>query len=75
LAEKQAGKPETGRKAEPPGIRLVYISPLKALNNDIHRNLQLPLAAIGRKADELGLEFPTIEVAVHEENGERPPHW
>ena len=25
------------------GIRVLYISPLKALNNDIHRNLEIPL--------------------------------
>src|SRR5439155_16390152 len=28
----------------PRGVRVLYISPLKALNNDIHRNLQEPLA-------------------------------
>src|ERR1700742_178077 len=27
----------------PPGVRVLYVSPLKALNNDIYRNLQLPL--------------------------------
>ena len=35
------------------GVRVLYISPLKALNNDIHRNLQVPLegvAEIGRAA-------------------------
>ncbi len=46
------------------GVRLVYISPLKALNNDIHRNLRVPLAGIRAKADELGLDFPPIQVAV-----------
>src|SRR5262249_53243867 len=25
------------------GVQVLYISPLKALNNDIHRNLQVPL--------------------------------
>ncbi|HKE15301.1 MAG TPA: DEAD/DEAH box helicase, partial [Kofleriaceae bacterium] len=25
------------------GVRVLYVSPLKALNNDIHRNLQAPL--------------------------------
>src|SRR5688572_15039979 len=28
------------------GTQVVYISPLKALSNDIERNLQLPLSAI-----------------------------
>src|SRR5437762_5296149 len=28
------------------GVRVLYISPLKALNNDIYRNLQVPLAGV-----------------------------
>src|SRR6476660_1374463 len=30
----------------PAGVRVLYISPLKALNNDIRRNLQLPLEGV-----------------------------
>src|SRR5262249_20816811 len=30
----------------PAGVRVLYISPLKALNNDIHRNLQVPLEGV-----------------------------
>jgi len=52
------------------GVRLVYISPLKALNNDIHRNLRLPLVGIRRKANELGLDFPPMRVAVR--SGDTP---
>jgi ATP-dependent Lhr-like helicase len=55
---------------EVPGVRLVYVSPLKALNNDIHRNLRLPLAGIRRKANELGLDFPPLRVAVR--SGDTP---
>src|SRR5471030_3182880 len=29
-----------------PGVQVLYISPLKALNNDIYRNLQIPLQGI-----------------------------
>jgi ATP-dependent Lhr-like helicase len=29
-----------------PGVRVVYVSPLRALSNDIHRNLMQPLAEI-----------------------------
>ena len=50
--------------ALPMATRVLYISPLKALSNDIHRNLEVPLAGI---ADELFLQglFPAnIEVAV-----------
>src|SRR5438105_12152384 len=28
------------------GVRVVYVSPLKALSNDIHRNLEIPLAEL-----------------------------
>src|SRR5919109_1258192 len=38
---------ELGRDADPAaGVRLLYISPLKALNNDIERNLRVPLEGI-----------------------------
>src|SRR3954468_20831114 len=33
------------------GIQVVYISPLKALSNDIHRNLEVPLAEIRQAAE------------------------
>ncbi|MBN1877823.1 MAG: DEAD/DEAH box helicase [Anaerolineae bacterium] len=52
------------------GVRLVYISPLKALNNDIHRNLRVPLAGIRAKADVLDLDLPSIRVAVR--SGDTP---
>ena len=44
--------------------RLLYISPLKALNNDIHRNLRVPLEGINTQADEMELDLPEIRVAV-----------
>lgn len=47
-----------------PGVRVLYISPLKALNNDIHRNLQVPLEGVAAAARELGYELPVIETAV-----------
>jgi len=46
------------------GIRLLYISPLKALNNDIRRNLREPLSGIQRVARRAGQELPEIRVAV-----------
>ena len=42
----------------------MYISPLKALNNDIHRNLQLPLEGVTNAARDMGLSLPALEVAV-----------
>ena len=37
--------------AAEPGIRLVYVSPLKALSYDIDRNLRAPLRGIGAEFD------------------------
>src|SRR5207248_11328204 len=47
-----------------PGVRIVYISPLKALNNDVERNLQLPLAGIRAQARAARDPLPAIRVAV-----------
>src|SRR5579884_460748 len=47
-----------------PGVKVLYISPLKALNNDIQRNLESPLAGIRAAAIELGLEAPEVSVDV-----------
>ena len=50
--------------------RLVYISPLKALGNDIQKNLQEPLSEIRALAREEGVELPEIRVAVR--SGDTP---
>ncbi len=47
-----------------PGVRILYVSPLKALNNDIQRNLELPLEGIRKEAEADGLKPPTITTAV-----------
>jgi ATP-dependent helicase Lhr and Lhr-like helicase len=48
----------------PPGVRILYVSPLKALNNDIGRNLEGPLEGIRETASEAGLSLPAIRTAV-----------
>src|SRR5207249_8609305 len=48
----------------PRGVKVLYISPLKALNNDIYRNLQVPLAGVTETARQMGQPLPAIEVAV-----------
>ena len=45
-------------------VYCVYISPLKALANDIHRNLEVPLQEIRELAKKKGMEIPNIRVAV-----------
>src|SRR5262249_50191679 len=37
-------------------ISVVYVSPLKALSNDIHKNLELPLKQITQLAADRGLK-------------------
>ncbi len=46
------------------GIRIVYVSPLKALGNDIERNLEVPLEEIRATAAEMGYDLPPITTAV-----------
>src|SRR6516165_11389890 len=36
------------------GVRILYVSPLKALNQDIYRNLEVPLEGILATAEEAG---------------------
>ena len=45
-------------------IHLLYISPLKALNNDIQRNLERPLAELRERFAAHDDDFPEIRVAV-----------
>jgi ATP-dependent Lhr-like helicase len=48
----------------PPGVRVLYVSPLKALNNDIHRNLQLPLEGVAEAARRMDHPLPALTTAV-----------
>src|ERR1700722_19000742 len=50
--------------ALPDETRIVYVSPLKALSNDIHRNLEAPLEGIGAELRALGLPDVPIRAAV-----------
>src|SRR5262249_50883759 len=48
----------------PDEVRVVYVSPLKALSADIHKNLAEPRRGIRRIAEEVGIEPPRITAAV-----------
>ena len=48
----------------PNAVQLLYISPLKALNNDIQRNLDRPLRELKERFEADGKKFPEIRVAV-----------
>jgi ATP-dependent Lhr-like helicase len=53
------------------GVRVLYVSPLKALNQDIHRNLQAPLEGVAEQARQMGYRLPAVEAAVR--TGDTPP--
>lgn len=44
--------------------QVLYVSPLKALSNDVQKNLQRPLAEIGQAALQAGLLLPELRVLV-----------
>jgi len=56
----------------PDGVHTLYISPLKALNYDIERNLQSPLQEIKRTTKTKNIHPPEIRVAVR--TGDTPAH-
>ncbi len=66
LAAFLAGIDYLGRLPEdtPNGVRVLYVSPLKALVYDIERNLRAPLTGIVRVAERLELPFRPLKVAV-----------
>src|SRR6202045_4572112 len=45
-------------------VEVLYVSPLKALGNDIQKNLEIPLGEILQLAAERGLLMPPIRTAV-----------
>lgn len=62
---------------------ILYVSPLRALNNDIQRNLKEPLSGIKEQAEQMGYEVPEVRSAVRtgdttdkekKEMRENPPH-
>ena len=67
----------------PDATRVVYVSPLKALSNDIQKNLATPLEEIAALAEETGAPIPQITTAVRtgdtpaserQRLAKRPPH-
>src|SRR5205807_237411 len=67
----------------PDETAVVYVSPLKALSNDIRKNLDTPLAEIAALAAERGIDLAPIRTAVRtgdtpmwerQQMGKKPPH-
>lgn len=66
-----------------PGVQILYVSPLKALSNDIHRNLETPLAGIADSLQRSGAPAADISIAVRtgdtpaserQKMAKKPPH-
>ena len=53
-----------------PGVRILYVSPLKALNEDVARNLSIPLEGILAEAEAAGSPLPRLGVGVR--SGDTP---
>jgi len=49
-------------RGNPGSVRVLYVSPLKALTYDVERNLRAPLHGIGLAAQRLGQEPPRITI-------------
>lgn len=58
MREKAAGEQGTQ------GVRVLYISPLKALGADVQRNLQEPLAGIAQRMVDEGTEVPLVRTGM-----------
>jgi ATP-dependent Lhr-like helicase len=67
----------------PDATAVLYVSPLKALSNDVTRNLTIPLREIQERAAREGVRLPDIRIAVRtgdtpsgerEKMAKRPPH-
>ncbi len=56
-------RPRPRPGTDPGHVRVLYISPLKALTYDVERNLRAPLTGIGLAAQRQGDEPPRITVA------------
>ena len=81
IIDELAGLSERGELEDQ--IYAVYVSPLRALNNDMYRNLLVPLEGIRSVARDMGVELGEIRVAVRTSDTpasekqkmlRRPPH-
>ncbi|HEX2025384.1 MAG TPA: DEAD/DEAH box helicase, partial [Actinomycetota bacterium] len=58
--DRLAARPDRDRD----GVRVLYVTPLKALGNDIDRNLRAPLAGMRQVASRLEVPEPDISVGI-----------
>ncbi|HXV60971.1 MAG TPA: DEAD/DEAH box helicase [Vicinamibacteria bacterium] len=55
---------EAATSVLPDAVRVVYVSPLRALSNDVHKNLDVPLTGIRALAGQKGILLSPIRTAV-----------
>lgn len=53
---------KSGKPAD--GVKVLYISPLKALGADVAKNLQAPLDGISKQCETMGIPAPNVSVAM-----------
>src|SRR5688572_4810036 len=58
------------RGSLPDEVRVIYVSPLKALSADIHKNLAEPRREIKRLAEEM--DFPPVKITAAVRSGDTP---
>lgn len=58
------GQSANSIKSTKSGVKVLYISPLKALGADVERNLRVPLEGIAAQCVSEGMEPPDIDVAI-----------
>src|SRR5690349_20888878 len=58
------------RGSQPDEVRVIYVSPLKALSADIHKNLAEPRREIRRLAEEMGC--PPVRITAAVRSGDTP---
>ncbi|MUT68811.1 DEAD/DEAH box helicase [Paenibacillus sp. NEAU-GSW1] len=63
VRSKAANRPAAGKR-QPSAVRIVYITPLKALNNDIYDHLEHFIKGIDAAASESDLQWPGLSCAV-----------
>lgn len=64
LAAFLAGLDLAWRAASDEGVKILYVSPLKALNADVAVNLEVPLLGVVREAERMGMPLRPLSVGV-----------
>ncbi|MDO4927476.1 MAG: DEAD/DEAH box helicase [Corynebacterium sp.] len=66
----QPGTTQLSSQRQQPGVRVLYISPLKALGVDVQQNLRAPITGIQRTAARMGIEMEQVRIGVR--SGDTP---